>query len=443
MTVLNRRDAYSAIPQLEKRFSDLSRYITVVEGKVQIKIEDLYGNLGSLTVLTDQIESRVESAEGDISTISQLTDQIESRVQSAEGNITSLVQRANGFDLSITNINGDLTDLDSDIDGEISERSTLIRAYGQGVLTAYRGKTRGVLVNASGSVDIVAMPSGWSSPSIDWTLAQFDADGMFLSIPDSVYDSPLATYTYGKYQHWWTSTTYYGIQSNSDSAPFRITSRDDLVLDAEYGGYIVIQGTARFNSTWTTYGNLQVKNAGGNDVSLASVTWVQGKFDNLSIPNKTGDIRKTDSAGNGNGIDFSNASSGTGRGATIAYVQDRTGGSDRRIKEDIAEIYIADFKEFYEGLQPSQFKFKKDIFDDEDPDRIRYGFIAQDIESLAEKCGIGEGIVADVEVPKGTPHAKLVDGKTKNVDYNSFHALHVLYARHLEKRIAELERRLA
>lgn len=443
MTVLDRRNPYSAIPQLEKKFSDLSRYITVEEGKVQIKIEDLYGNLGSLTVLADQIESRVESAEGDISSISELADQIESRVQSAEGNISTLTQRANGIDVNIVTINSNISDLDDDIDSEVASRETLIRAYGQGVLTAYKGKTRGVLVNASGSVDIVAMPANWSSPSIDWTLAQFDANGMFLSVPDSVYDSALETYTYGKYSHWWTGATYYGIQSGNGSNPLRITSRDDLVLDAEYGGYVVIQGTARFNSTWTTYGNLQVKNAGGNDVSLASVTWVQGKFDNLSIPNKTGDIRKTDSAGNGNGIDFSNASSGTGRGATIAYVQDRTGGSDRRIKEDIAEIDITDFKEFYEGLQPSQFKFKKNIFDDEDPDRIRYGFIAQDIESLAEKCGIGEGIVADVEVPKGTPHAKLVDGKTKNVDYNSFHALHVLYARHLEKRIAELERRLA
>lgn len=156
MAVLNRRDYYSAIPQLEKKFAEISKYISVEEGKLQIKIDDLYGNLSSLTITTEEIESRVEDAEGDIST---------------------LTQRADGFDVSIASKASA-----SDLNSEVTTRTMLIRAfsnaYGGGTITAYQGQNYGVFTNAQGSVDIVTLSWSGSTPRITGTCASFKGDGM-------------------------------------------------------------------------------------------------------------------------------------------------------------------------------------------------------------------------------------------------------------------------
>lgn len=99
---LNRRDYYSAIPQLEKNLSNLSKYVTVSEGKIQIKIEDLYGNISTLTQTAERIEGRVADAEDNISTLSITAQQIEGRVEDAEGNISTLTQTANSLTSRIT-----------------------------------------------------------------------------------------------------------------------------------------------------------------------------------------------------------------------------------------------------------------------------------------------------------------------------------------------------
>lgn len=117
MAVLNRRDYYAAIPQLESKLSNLSKYITVTEGKIQIKIEDLYGNVSTLT-------------------------------QTAE-------------------------DLTLEISEERTDRKMLIRSFIGGTITAYQGNAYGVYTNASGSVDIVTLAWSGSTPSITSTLASY------------------------------------------------------------------------------------------------------------------------------------------------------------------------------------------------------------------------------------------------------------------------------
>lgn len=117
MATLNRRDYYAAIPQLEGKLSNLSKYITVTEGKIQIKIEDLYGNVSTLT-------------------------------QTAE-------------------------DLTLEISEERTERKMLIRSFIGGTITAYQGNAYGVYTNASGSVDIVTLAWSGSTPSITGTLASY------------------------------------------------------------------------------------------------------------------------------------------------------------------------------------------------------------------------------------------------------------------------------
>lgn len=169
MAVLNRRDYYSAIPQLEAKFAKIYKYITIEEGKLQIKVDDLYGNLSSLTMTTEEIETRVEDAEGDIST---------------------LTQRADGFDVTITT-KADASDveaLESDLEDEVEERTMLIRAFsnasGGGTITAYQGQDCGVFTNASGSVDIVSLSWVDGIPEITGTAASFHDAGMTIYGPE-------------------------------------------------------------------------------------------------------------------------------------------------------------------------------------------------------------------------------------------------------------------
>ena len=55
MTVLNRRDAYSAIPQLEKKIGSLTDYISVENGKVKISAKDLYLKGSELVVSLEEV----------------------------------------------------------------------------------------------------------------------------------------------------------------------------------------------------------------------------------------------------------------------------------------------------------------------------------------------------------------------------------------------------
>ena len=82
----------------------------------------------------------------------------------------------------------------------------------------------------------------------------------------------------------------------------------------------------------------------------------------------------------------------------------------------------------------------------EDVEEIRtiYGFSAQAVESLATEYGIGDcGLVFELETYEGTTKRELAGPTFKNLDYESMHALHVLYAHDLEKRISSLEQRIA
>lgn len=122
MAKLNRRDYYSAIPQLEKTVTNITDHIKVTDEQVQVQIEDLYG---------------------DVSTVTQTA--------------------------------GDLTiALNSEVEG----RETYIRAYNGGVLVAYKpesgtGNNYGVLTNANGSVDIVYLTWADGEPTVTTTYATY------------------------------------------------------------------------------------------------------------------------------------------------------------------------------------------------------------------------------------------------------------------------------
>lgn len=192
MGVLNRRDYETAIPQLEKKFSDLSKYITVSDGQIQIKIEDLYGKVATLTVDAEAIEARVDDAEdniGDLEVTAQaITQALTTKVtiftsqpsppyefgdlwdKGADGLYRCINSRATGSYTA-----SDWEEEDATAQGEISTRTTMIRSISGGTLVCYQGGTKGVFINANGSVDIVNLTWSGTSPSISSTSAKYGA----------------------------------------------------------------------------------------------------------------------------------------------------------------------------------------------------------------------------------------------------------------------------
>lgn len=105
----------------EKGFDDIVNLIT---DPVYVQLEDVEGNVASLTITAEQLTSRMSDAEGNISTLqqtsnsfrTQITDlqgnvstlqqtsqSLSTRITDAEGNISSLTQTVNGFTLSVSN----------------------------------------------------------------------------------------------------------------------------------------------------------------------------------------------------------------------------------------------------------------------------------------------------------------------------------------------------
>ena len=99
---LNRRDYYSAIPQLEKNLSNLSKYVTVSEGKIQIKIEDLYGNISTLTQTANSLTSRITAAETEETRLSGAVLALEDADDAFELALRGLVDRVSTAETSIT-----------------------------------------------------------------------------------------------------------------------------------------------------------------------------------------------------------------------------------------------------------------------------------------------------------------------------------------------------
>ena len=393
MAVLNRRDYYAAIPQLEGRLSKLSKYITVEEGKLQIKIDDLYGNVATLTQTAESIESRVEGIEDDYVTSTVLTQtknaltlEINEKAQVFTSQPTTpyyvgdlWTQGPNGeiYRCKTNRLSGnytasdwekasDYTD-DTTANAEKNNRTMLIRSFGGGTITAYQGNSYGVYTNASGSVDIVTLSWNGSTPSITGTLASYGS-----------------TTTIGN-----RSGTYWEFASdglfwhhNGDAEV------SDIAFTSTYsGGYTVvaqtIQGTSQIKggsisgSSLSVSGSISGGSISGSSLSVTgSVSGSSGTFTSSSdaIVADHGSIKNLWAVTNSSS-DAVNMHIGTqGR----IYM---TSKSSKRFKNSISEIKLdeLDPRHLYD-IEVNQFKYNTDYI--KNPKDARYdsfvpGFIAE------------------------------------------------------------------
>lgn len=150
---------------------------------------------------------------------------------------------------------------------------------------------------------------------------------------------------------------------------------------------------------------------------------------------QTTDIAAEYSTSDHNGIKFANALSGDDRAATIGYVKSKTTDSDIRIKLNVADM--KDIAESYMQLRPVSYQFNPMISEDNEKYHNRFGLIAQEV------MGVETDLVTQSTTIAGSCYEQLCGRVKLGINYQDLHAWHIQMIQKQQKKIEELESRLA
>lgn len=247
---------------------------------------------------------------------------------------------------------------------------------------------------------------------------------------------------------------------------------------ASHGGYIdfhysgstddytsrIIESSSGNLFTWAIWKFNRLLNTDGNNIvsyfTVNDTPHVQlgysGAYMYLSCKNGRMDI--TDSSGTF-GFRWSNGTYGSiwsshadGKGAlgnpsqrwnTVYATVGTINTSDRRKKKDISED-LEIYKKLLSTLTPIQFRYN-----DLEGDKIRFGFIAQDVEAAAQELGIDADDVTFLMKEEVEPSEAIPDGIIYQLVYGEFIPLNTAMIQDLQaviqkqqRQIDDLERRL-
>ena len=177
--------------------------------------------------------------------------------------------------------------------------------------------------------------------------------------------------------------------------------------------------------------NIRLKYSGGADVTLS-------KSGNSEVGYLRPSSDKTES----------NLGSASYKWNTV-YATNTSSQSDRKDKREINAIEKA--KEFIMNLEPVQYKFKNSSTKQ---GRTHYGFIAQDVATIAKDLGVNLSLARAAHVIQnedGTIEDGYYDGSTYvpdeelswSLDYNEFIAPLVAVVQEQQRKIEELEKKLS
>ena len=96
---------------------ELDDLINLITEPVYIQLQDLEGNLASVTIEADNITSRLQDAEGNISVLQQTSNSILSTVSTLEGDISTLQQTAYSLTSKIQDAEGNISTLQQTVNG--------------------------------------------------------------------------------------------------------------------------------------------------------------------------------------------------------------------------------------------------------------------------------------------------------------------------------------
>lgn len=111
--------------------------------------------------------------------------------------------------------------------------------------------------------------------------------------------------------------------------------------------------------------------------------------------------------------------------------------SDRRKKKDISDD-ISVYKDILSEVTPVQYRYN-----DIEGDKVRIGFIAQDLDSIFEKHGLNPRDFAAIRLDDVDPTDTIPDGKVYGLSYDGFVALNTALIQDLQKENTELKNKLA
>ena len=339
-----------------------------------------------------------------------------------------------------------------------------VNAYGVQIDTSeIKIRKGGKVVASYGDVAKI----GYLTPSsqlYDWDdySLQAQIDGSSFNLVGNTNDASnvgiLSIYPYLQDEQIWYDSDYFGADAEHHFVGGLTVTGDmgaqSLTADGGrvYANYLLSDGgntessrtIVGYNGTNNIIGNSNKRTsilgstiATGTGLSVGGALAVDGNIttDGYMLSSY---LRASYTNSNQYGINLQNDSSGNGRAATVGYVINKT--SDQRLKDDISEIDSYAYIDLYNDLVPKRFQYKEARIECIEDRRIRYGFVAQDIEYLLNKNNVPDnGLIFETNMPSDSPVGRLTNGKPKNFDYDSMHALHVLYNHHLNERIIELE----
>ena len=336
----------------------------------------------------------------------------------------------------------------------------MIHAYEDGILVCRRGKTFGVLVNASGSFDVVNVLWNGDTPTVGVACAKISNNSVdfFYRIWNQ------GTQSYDAYQSAKisTDTNYFGIGLTASNGfacglgrgfpsgggaedpsykVIRATGYGSFAggFAMAYGNTAVIEssgyGSFAFGYVDINYPDMKMKASGYGSVAFGygcvasgDYSFACGQGNNTASSNQFA-CGKYNSNGSSNLLEVGNGTSRTSRAnafrvttSNTAYVGSTQVTSDRRVKTPLGDIGEQEAVDFIHSLKPSKFeKFG----------RRELGFYAQDVE----ETNFGEYLVDESE--------DFGFEDFKNLSYDGLIAPIVAYCQHLEKRVDELEKRIA
>lgn len=107
--------------------------------------------------------------------------------------------------------------------------------------------------------------------------------------------------------------------------------------------------------------------------------------------------------------------------------------SDRRKKKDISDD-ISVYKDILSEVTPVQYRYN-----DIEGDKVRIGFIAQDLDSIFEKHGLNPRDFAAIRLDDVDPTDTIPDGKVYGLSYEGFVALNTALIQDLQKEVNRLK----
>lgn len=337
------------VDQLTSVSDDVKAQLQVLDGKITAAVTAADGRFSELQIDIDGITARVGDAEGNISQLQQTATSITSTVQDMEGNISVLQQTAAGLTSTVQNVEGDISSLQQTASSLTSRVS-----------------------DAEDNISSVEQ----TAEKINWVVASGTSATNF------------------------TLTSH---MANLISEEVHIVTDSLQISSISYGGSCYVQCSSDGVSIYPGYGDVSLGNP-------SSTTTINGQWVETGTLYPSGNPNCI--SGSGNGVFTGQLNANSGLFDSWCYAPSWENGSDRGIKQDIADLDVVRSKALILSLKPVSYYYKprqsgaaltvmnaarvrsqtlSANIATVPEQKMHFGFIAQDVQEELASAGWTEG----------------------------------------------------